>query len=169
MTCARRQAGRAEANMARRSRLPLKRRAAAAGFTLVELVVVTALVAILAFVAAPRLFDRTTFEARGFHDQALALIRYAQKVAVAQRRAVHVVAGASTLQACYDPGCAQPLTDPARGGALEISAPAGVGLSPAVSLSFDALGRPSAGASINVTGDVPRVIVIEPETGHVHS
>lgn len=155
--------------MVRRPRRAIRRRCAASGFTLVELVVVAALVAILAFVAAPRLFDRTTFEARGFHDQALAVIRYAQKIAVAQRRPVFVQVTSGGIQACYDAGCAEPLTDPVRGGALAISAPGGIALSPPAAFSFDALGRPSAGASINVIGDVPRVIVIEPETGHVHS
>ncbi|MFZ5555181.1 MAG: GspH/FimT family pseudopilin [Pseudomonadota bacterium] len=139
------------------------------GFTLIELVVVVAVLLALAVVAAPRLFDRTGFDARGFHDQALSVIRFAQKTAVAQRRTVFVRVTAGGVEACYDAACAAPLTDPARGGALAVAAPSGIGLAPAATVSFDPLGRPGAGASINVTGDVPRVIVIEPETGYVHS
>ncbi|MBK9442637.1 MAG: type II secretion system protein [Comamonadaceae bacterium] len=60
------------------------------GFTLVELIMVIVMMGVLAVFAAPRLFDSTDFYARGFHDETLALLRYAQKAAVAQRRLVCV-------------------------------------------------------------------------------
>lgn len=138
------------------------------GFTLVELVTVIGIAGVLAIAVAPRLFDRVGFEARGFHDQALSVIRYAQKVAVAQRRTVFVDVTAGGVQACYNAGCAVPVSDPSQGGVLAISAPSGLALTPAVSFSFDALGRPSAAVSISITGDIPRAIVVEPETGYVH-
>lgn len=65
-------------------------RRTAAGFTLVELVVTMIVIGILAFVAMPRFADKTAFEARGFRDETLSLLRYAQKSAVAQRRTVCV-------------------------------------------------------------------------------
>ncbi len=140
------------------------------GFTLVELAVVIAVVGLLALAATPRLFDRVGFEARGFHDRALATLRHAQKVAVAQRRSVYVQISASGIQACYDAGCSEPVTDPVGGGALAVPVPAGVGLSPApLGFLFDPLGRPSAGVFLTVAGDVPRTIRVEPETGYVHS
>lgn len=139
------------------------------GFTLVELVTVIGIAGLLAIAVAPRLFDRVGFEARGFHDQALSVIRYAQKVAVAQRRTVFVRVTAGGVEACYDVGCGNPVSDPSQGGSLAIVAPAGVTLTPAATFSFGGLGRPSASVSINVTGDVPRVIVVQPETGYVHS
>jgi MSHA pilin protein MshC len=140
------------------------------GFTLVELTVVIAVVGLLALAAAPRLFDRGGFEARGFHDRALATVRHAQKVAIAQRRSVHVNVSASGIQACYDAGCSVPVTDPVAGGTLAVAVPAGVSLSPVpLSFLFDPLGRPSAGVSFSVVGDVTRTIQVEPETGYVHS
>lgn len=140
-----------------------------AGFTLVELVVVIAIVGLLAVAVIPRWFNRTVFDARAFHDQALATVRHAQKVAIAQRRTVWVNVTASGIQVCYDAGCGTPVTDPVWGGALSVAAPAGVGLSPAPqNFRFDGLGRPDAGVSLTVTGDVPRTIVVEPETGYVH-
>ena len=60
------------------------------GFTLVELIMVIVMMGVLAVFAAPRLFDSTDFYARGFHDETMALLRYAQKAAVAQRRLVCV-------------------------------------------------------------------------------
>ncbi len=62
----------------------------AKGFTLIELITVLILVGILAFTALPRFFDRSAFETRGFRDETLSLLRYAQKAAVAQRRTVCV-------------------------------------------------------------------------------
>lgn len=140
------------------------------GFTLVELVTVIGIAGLLAIAVAPRLFDRVGFEARGFHDQARSVIRYAQKVAVAQRRTVFVQVTAGGVQACYDATCGNPVSDPSQGGILAIGAPDGVTLTPAVNFSFDGLGRPSAvgTVTINLIGDVtPRAIVVEPETGYV--
>jgi MSHA pilin protein MshC len=60
------------------------------GFTLIELIMVIVLLGILAVFAAPRIFSNSDFYARGFHDETLALLRYAQKTAIAQRRMVCV-------------------------------------------------------------------------------
>ncbi len=62
----------------------------ARGFTLIELIIVIVLLGILAVYAAPRMFNMDEFNARGFHDQTLALLRTAQKSAIAQRRTVCV-------------------------------------------------------------------------------
>lgn len=141
------------------------------GFTLVELVTVIGIAGLLALAVAPRLFDRVGFEARGFHDQARSVIRYAQKVAVAQRRTVFVQVTAGGVAACYDAGCGNPVGDPSQGGSLAIVAPAGVTLtSTAANFSFNGLGRPSevGTVTINLIGDVtPRAIVVQPETGYV--
>ena len=58
------------------------------GFTLIELIMVIVLVGVLSVFIAPKLFNSDDFNARGFHDQTLAFLRYAQKTAIAQRRPV---------------------------------------------------------------------------------
>lgn len=149
------------------------------GFTLVELVTVMIIIGILAVFAAPRLTDRSGFQSRGFYDQAQAIVRYAQKIAVAQRQSppkppVFVVIGAAGIQVCYDAACATAVTDPATGGALALAAPAGVTLTPATSFSFDGAGSPSFAAQLAVTvnsagvGDINRVFFVEAQTGYVH-
>jgi len=60
------------------------------GFTLVELIMVIVLLGVLAVFAAPKMFNSTDFYARGFHDETVSILRYAQKAAVAQRRRVCV-------------------------------------------------------------------------------
>lgn len=58
------------------------------GFTLVELIVTMIVVGILAVAVIPRFADQSGFDARGFRDGTLSVLRYAQKSAVAQRRQV---------------------------------------------------------------------------------
>jgi len=56
------------------------------GFMLIELIMVMVMLGVLAVFAAPRIFNSDDFYARGFHDETLGLLRYAQKAAIAQRR-----------------------------------------------------------------------------------
>ncbi len=131
------------------------------------------LVGILAVFAAPRLFNSTDFYARGFHDETLALLRYAQKTAVAQRRMVCVsfTLTSASLRVDKDEaiGCEADLAGP-RGAGLSgtVTARSGVSYSslPAT-VNFDPLGRPNAAQTILVQG-VGRSIQIEAETGYVH-
>lgn len=74
---------------------PVQHMRHAAGFTLIELIMVLLLVGVLSVAAIPKFFDKNTFQARGFHDETLSLLRYAQKSAVAQRRTVCVSVAAT--------------------------------------------------------------------------
>ena len=145
---------------------------------------------ILAAIAAARFVDPGGFSSRGFFDRAAAVVRQAQKVAVAQRRAVFVVTTADRVAVCYDAACTVPSRVPmtsefgftaGMGSPLAkcaddrawlcAGAPDGISLSSST-ISFDALGRPSAAATIAFTSTIPgdpaRQLVVEAETGYVH-
>ena len=70
-----------------------------AGFTLVELVVVLILLGVLSAIAMAKLSGDAAFEAMGYTKQVEALSRYAQKVAIAQRRPVFVLEDAGAVAA----------------------------------------------------------------------
>jgi MSHA pilin protein MshC len=147
------------------------------GFTLVELIMVLVLLGVLAIVLVPRINTRD-FDARGFHDDTLALLRYAQKTAIAQRRTVCVTfgPGSATLtliavagsSACpggsfAGPRGEIPATISARSGVAYVVQPG--------DFSFDGLGQPSAARSFEVAGDgtpLGRTITVEATTGYVH-
>ena len=91
------------------------------GFTLVELVITLVLLSALAVFVAPRLSGVSDFQARGFHDETLALLRHAQKSAIAQRRTVCVLFAANSASLRLDAdrnaasgtdGCEADLTGP---------------------------------------------------------
>jgi MSHA pilin protein MshC len=143
-------------------------RAGAAGFTLTELVVVMIIAGILSVFAISRI-NTTSFGMEGFTNQATAMVRYAQKIAISQRRTVFVVTTTSRISLCYtDATCASQVHEPPSTSAFFKDAPSGVTLS-AGNFSFDALGK-SAGASISVSasGETTRFITIEANTGYVH-
>ena len=148
-------------------------------FSLVELTATLAIIGILAAFAIPRMSDRTGFASRGAFDQAQALVRYAQKLAIAQRRSppatpVFIVVTPAQLRACYDIACAAPVLDPASGAPLLLDAPPGVAFAPSSAFSFDGSGSPSLAGqlAINVNssgvGDVNRTFYVEAGTGYVH-
>jgi MSHA pilin protein MshC len=145
-------------------------RPASRGFTLIELTVVIIIVGILSVVAVAKLTGVDAFEVQGFFDSTKAAVRFAQKLAVAQRTNVVVVVNATSVSVCYtNPGCGSPVTDPTTGQAMTVSAPTGVSVTGPASVSFDGLGRANPGGTITVNGaGISRSLVIEQETGYVH-
>jgi len=146
------------------------------GYTVIELVLVIALLAILGAVAAPRFFDNTAFDERAYLDELASSLRYAQKVAVASgcrvRADITATAYSLTQQTpqaghCDPADAGFPL--PVRlstGDIMSGSAPAGVVTAPAVTLIYDALGRTNFGANQTLTVG-SRVLLIQADSGLV--
>ena len=147
------------------------------GFTLIELIMVLVVVGVLAAVVGPRVFVTGTFDARGFHDETLALLRFAHKSAIAQRRPVCIVFGANNARLTIDSdrnsatgtsGCEANLTGPRGDSPGSITARGTVQYSATpATVVIDGLGQPAAGQSIQVVG-AARTITIEATTGYVH-
>ena len=131
------------------------------------------IIATLAVAALPRLLDRKIFDSRGFSDQSFASLRYAQKMAISQRRTVCVAFGANTISLTLAslPGaivCNTNLASPSGTSPYTVSANSGItfGTVP-TNFQFNALGQASIGQTISVTG-ATGAIIIEPDTGYVH-
>lgn len=154
------------------------------GFTLIELIMVIVLLGVLAVFAGPRMLRSSDFYARGFHDETLAYLRYAQKTAVAQRRTVCVAFGGSTVtltiaSAAGTTNCstAGTITGPKGESPVTLTARSGVTYSSTptpINFGFDGLGQPitSSGSAqatqtIQVNG-ASRSITVETATGYVH-
>ncbi len=88
------------------------------GFSLVELIVVMIVIGILATIGAGRFFDRGNFDAAAFADQTRAMLRYAQKLAIAQHRSVYVRLDGNSIALCYQSGASCP-------AAAQVLAPSG--------------------------------------------
>jgi MSHA pilin protein MshC len=81
------------------------RRQRVGGFTIVELVTVILLVGILGAIGVSRFFDSTAFENRAYADQVRTLLRYAQKMAIAQNRPIFVRSDGNGFAICSNAAC----------------------------------------------------------------
>lgn len=159
-----------------------------AGFTMVELIMVMVILGVLGAIGVMRFFDKKGYDADGFSAQGKSLLRYGQKVAVAQNRQVFARLNGSSIALCFDAACATPVRSAAGNNSQSASTrtncnanttwacegvPAGLAYTvvPATAVfSFDALGRPSFAATIvlNITGGAtPVQLAVERETGYV--
>ena len=143
------------------------------GYTLTELVITLVILGVLSAVAAPRFMDRGAFEDRGFSDQVVSALRYAQKLAVATGCEVQVsVAGGSytlnqRITSCDTGAFTRAVSNPGSGETqYTATAPAGVGLSATASpIVFNALGQASSATQVTTGG---RIFQIVAETGLVY-
>ena len=136
---------------------------------MVELIMVMVIIGIIAAVAVPRFFDRNVFDSRGFYDQVISTLRYAQKAAIAQHRFVCVAftSNSVTLTTGATAACGTNLTGPTGTAPYSVSSSNASFTATPAAFNFDALGRPSAAQSITVSGYATS-ITVEVETGYVH-
>lgn len=137
------------------------------GFTLIELVMVLTLVGILAVFAATS-FDRREFEARGFHDETLALLRYAQKTAIAQRRTVCVALNGAGVGLTMDTSVPPDLICDAVPTLPNVPR-GGSGLAGSVaSFRYTPLGGTDQATNVLITLPNAAAIIVEADTGYAH-
>lgn len=115
------------------------------GFTMIELIVVMVVMGIVTALAMPRLVNRSALQERGARDQLRGMLDYSRKVAMTQQREVCVLATPTQARAVYFSAgaCApaQPVADPGGAAAYQLAMPAGINLTGAATVHFNARGQ----------------------------
>ncbi|MES2899204.1 MAG: type II secretion system protein [Pseudomonadota bacterium] len=75
------------------------------GFTTIEIILVILIMGVLGAIAGTRYFARSDFDHSSYTAQVVSVIRYGQKVAIAQNRAVFVRLDGTGVALCFDSGC----------------------------------------------------------------
>lgn len=136
------------------------------GFTLIELIVVIALLGILAIVAGSRLTDTATFNNRGNSDKVKFLLKIAQKAAMAQRRDVYVIKSGSIINLCYTNTSPCPTAQILILNQQSFSVDTGNTTVTLPSVKFNSLGNTGTTKLTVQVGN--RNIYIEQESGYIH-
>jgi len=148
---------------------------------MVELVVVLVVIGILSSVGLSRFSSTNSFHERGFTDETLTAIRYAQRLATTSGCHVQVLLNSSYLQIRRWPSCKPAnhsvatslLRHPKNTGGFSNSAPAGITIS-SLNFYFDGTGKPFDTVSelpFTTTTSITigsRTIKLEPETGFTY-
>lgn len=150
-------------------------------------------VGILSAVAIGRMVDTSATAGATYGDQARGMLRYAQKLAVAQNREIYVSVTSTRMGLCADANCTSLITAPDGSNNGTSATLAACGSSTwycaaipsdisSFTFYFDKEGRPFngtdpinsdsstfTGLSATITGATPSVTVkVEAETGYVH-
>jgi MSHA pilin protein MshC len=160
--------------------------ARAAGFTMVELVVVMILIGVLAAIGIPRLMGDKTMEGAVFGDQVVSGLRRAQKIATGHRRTVCATVGpkAVIVRLYVGNSCSLAVTgltddDYATTDSVLTVKPTTLYFQPDGRITTDAAGATAVGSAtpgtgaIDITGNVNgqnitfRTIHVEGTTGYV--
>lgn len=134
---------------------------------MVELIITMMIVGILAVSVVPRLENLSAFDAIGFHDQTVATLRFAQKTALAQRRAVcvttsdtgvslKIAAAATDNDACAAGAVFTPPFSPRTSTGLQ-----------SATFNFLRLGETDQAADTTLTVTNANTITIDRVTGYV--
>ena len=133
------------------------------GFTLVELVMVMVIIGILAVVVGPRFFNRQVFNERLFYEEALAAVRYGQKLAVASGCQIQASLDGSGYRLrrannCTNGAYGAEVQGPDGQTPFAATLPNGVSVSASTfPVVFDSRGRPSAAVSAAIGAFTIRV------------
>ncbi len=155
------------------------------GFTLIETVVVIMIIAVVSVFAIPRFFATESYDERGYYEQSLAAVRYAQKRSIASGCDTRVrftagTPGAYSIEAwavCNPPNHTAGTTAIAQpdGTTFAATAPTSVSVS-ALDFYFDRIGQPRevsvAAGLITAASDLDltigsRTIQVQPLTGYI--
>ena len=128
------------------------------GFSIFELIIVIVLLGILSVYALSGIFDQDEIAARGFFDDTVNAVRFAQKLAVSTGcdvRVAMVASGYTLLQstACTANDFANPVVNPANRGTnyQNLNLPSGFSLAPTTAITFNARGILDSGSDVLFT------------------
>ena len=128
------------------------------GFSILELVIVIILLGILSVYALSSFFDQDEIAARGFFDDTVNAVRFAQKLAISTGcdvRVTTVASGYTLLQSstCTANDFPNPVVNPANRGNnyQNLNLPSGFSLAPTTSITFNARGIPDSGSDVAFT------------------
>ena len=143
-----------------------------AGFSLFELIIVIVLLSIMSVFAMGSLFDQDEFAARGFFDDTVNAVRFAQKLAISTGCAVRVTISASGYQldqrASCPAGAFVPVKNPAERNKDYTNLSSGFSLSPTPSITFNARGIPLSGSDVTIAvGGTSYSFTVDGQTGLV--